>query len=179
MTCPETCLWGGRVRILLSGEVLFMMTMLRETHWPLFLCPPRVSGQPVMGHGCVSDCTCGILWKEEFTTYLSGGSDSKECACKAGNLGLIPGSGRSPGGGHGNPLQYSCLENPMDGGAWRATVMGLQESDTTEWLSTHAVNVDAIGVVWKGLLCSVRLSLACEMGENRAISPTSVVYYSF
>ena len=138
MTCPETCLWGGRVRILLSGEVLFMMTMLRETHWSLFLCPPRVSGQPVMGHGCVSDCTCGILWKEEFTTYLSGGSDSKECACKAGNLGLIPGSGRSPGGGHGNPLQYSCLENPMDGGAWRATVMGLQESDTTEWLSTHA-----------------------------------------
>ena len=46
------------------------------------------------------------------------GSDGKESACNAGDLGLIPGSGRSPGGGHGNPLQYSCLENPMDSGAW-------------------------------------------------------------
>ena len=46
--------------------------------------------------------------------------------------GLIPGLGRSPGGGHGNPLQYSCLENPMDRGAWWATVQGNKESDTTE-----------------------------------------------
>ena len=46
-----------------------------------------------------------------------GGSDGKESACNAGDLGLIPGSGRSPGEGHGNPLQYSCLENPMDKGA--------------------------------------------------------------
>ena len=43
------------------------------------------------------------------------------------DLGLIPGSGRSPGGGHGNPLQYSCLENPMDRGAWWATVHGWQQ----------------------------------------------------
>ena len=43
-----------------------------------------------------------------------GGSDGKESACNAGNLGSIPGSGRSPGEGNGNPLQYSCLENPMD-----------------------------------------------------------------
>ena len=41
------------------------------------------------------------------------------------DAGLVPGSGRSPGGGHGNPLQYSCLENPMDGGAWQATVRGV------------------------------------------------------
>ena len=46
--------------------------------------------------------------------------------------GSIPGSGRSPGGGHGNPLQYSCLENPMDRGDWWATVHGVTESDTTE-----------------------------------------------
>ena len=45
-------------------------------------------------------------------------SDGKECACNAGDLGLITGLGRFPGGGHGNPLQYSCLENPMDRGAW-------------------------------------------------------------
>ena len=50
----------------------------------------------------------------------------------AGDLGSIPGSERSPAGGHGNPLQYSCLENPMDRGAWWATVYGSQESDTTE-----------------------------------------------
>ena len=51
-----------------------------------------------------------------------GGSDGKESACNAEDPGSSPGSGRSPGGEHGNPLQYSCLENPMDGGAWRATV---------------------------------------------------------
>ena len=48
----------------------------------------------------------------------SGGPESKESACKAGDLGLIPGSGRSPGEENGNPLQYSCLEDPMDGGTW-------------------------------------------------------------
>ena len=52
-----------------------------------------------------------------------GGSDSKETTCSTGDLGLIPGLGRSPGRGHGNQLQYSCLENPMDRGAWRATVL--------------------------------------------------------
>ena len=53
-------------------------------------------------------------------------------ACNVGDLGLIPGSGRSTGEGNGNPLQYSCLENPMDGGAWWATVHGVAESDMTE-----------------------------------------------
>ena len=51
-------------------------------------------------------------------------------------MGSIPGSGRSPGGGHGNPLQYSCLRNPMDKGAWWATVHGVAKSRTR--LSTHA-----------------------------------------
>ena len=59
--------------------------------------------------------------------WLSG----KESACQAGDVGSIPGSGRSPGGGHGNPFQYSCLENPMDRGAWWATVHGVAESDWT------------------------------------------------
>ena len=54
-----------------------------------------------------------------------GGSDGKESACNAGDLGSILGSGRSPGEGSGYPLQYSCLRNPMDRGAWRATVHGV------------------------------------------------------
>ena len=57
-----------------------------------------------------------------------GGSDNKESAYNAGDLGLIPGSGRSPGEGNGCSLQYSCLENPMDRGAWRATVYGITKS---------------------------------------------------
>ena len=61
------------------------------------------------------------------------GSDSKESACNGGALGLIPGLGKSPGKGHGYLLQYSCLENAMDRGAWQATVHGVTKSWT--WLS--------------------------------------------
>ena len=57
-----------------------------------------------------------------------GGSDSKESACSAGDLGLIPGLGRSPGEGNGNPLQYCCLGNPMDKGAWWATDHGVSKN---------------------------------------------------
>ena len=59
-----------------------------------------------------------------------GGSEVKASASNVGDLGSIPGSGRSPGEGNGNPLQYSCLENPMDGGAWWATVHGVAQSQT-------------------------------------------------
>ena len=59
-----------------------------------------------------------------------GGSDSKESVCNAGDLGLIPWLGRSSGEGSGNPLQYSCLENPMDRGAWQATVHSVAKSWT-------------------------------------------------
>ena len=65
-----------------------------------------------------------------------GGSDSKEPACNAGDLGLIPGLGRTPGGGHGNPLQYSCLENPHGQKSLAIySPWGHKESDTTERLS--------------------------------------------
>ena len=63
-------------------------------------------------------------------------SHGKESACSAGELVSIPGSGRSPGGGHGSPLQYSCLENPMDGGAWRALMHRAAESDMTDCLTS-------------------------------------------
>ena len=63
-----------------------------------------------------------ITWKnEKFGGYMQGfpgGSEVKESASNVGDPGSVPGLGRSPGEGNGNPLQYSCLENPMDGGAW-------------------------------------------------------------
>ena len=64
-----------------------------------------------------------------------GGTSGKEPACNGRDIrdvGSIPGLGRSPGGGPGNPLQYSCLENPIDGGVWQATVHRVAELDTTE-----------------------------------------------
>ena len=63
------------------------------------------------------------------------GSDSKESACSAGDPHLICGSGRSPGEGNGNPLQYYCPENHTDRGAWWSTTYGVAESDTTEQLT--------------------------------------------
>ena len=59
-----------------------------------------------------------------------GGSDGKEFACNVGHPVSIPGSGRSPGEGNGNPLQYSCLENSVDRGAWKATVHGVAKGRT-------------------------------------------------
>ena len=64
-----------------------------------------------------------------------GGSDSKESTCNTGDLGSIPELRRSSGEGNGYPLQYSCLENPMDRGAWQASLHGKAEPDTTEQLS--------------------------------------------
>ena len=62
-----------------------------------------------------------------------GFSMGKESPCNAGDAGSIAESGRYPGGGHGNPLHYSCLEDPEDRGVWQATVLGVaEESDTTE-----------------------------------------------
>ena len=72
---------------------------------------------------------------------FQGGAAVKNLPANAGDVGdagLIPGSGRSPGGGNGNPLQYSCLENSLNGGAWGATVHGVtKESDTAEHTHTH------------------------------------------
>ena len=84
-------------------------------------------------HGSEVCCIFGSV--SSFQASL-GGSVVKNSPTNAGDAGLIPGWGRSPGGGNGNPLQYSYLGNPMDRGAWRATVPGVtKESDETELLS--------------------------------------------
>ena len=78
-----------------------------------------------------------LLYTQVASRRLSG----KESACNAGNLGLIPGSGRSPGGGHGNPLQYSYLEKPMDRGVWQATFHKVVRSQTPlRQISMHYKN---------------------------------------
>ena len=83
-------------------------------------------------HGHVFSILWNIFLGTELLGHMGfpGGSDGKESACIVRDLGLIPGLGRFPGEGNGNPLQYSCLENPMDGGAWRATVHGVAKSWT-------------------------------------------------
>ena len=82
-------------------------------------------------HGVAKSWTCLSNWTELNWAFFPGVSSGKEPAANAGDirhLGSIPGLGRSPGGGHGNPLQYSYLENPLNRGAWQATVHGLAKS---------------------------------------------------
>ena len=89
-----------------------------------------------------------------------GGSDGKASAYKAGDPASIPGSGRSLGEGNGTPLQYSCLENPMDGGAWLATVHGVAKSQIqlsdftitiTKQTSNSAYGIENINCIWQSL----------------------------
>ena len=77
------------------------------------------------------------VWRDLVRVWgFPGSSDSEEATCNAGNLGLIPWSGRLPREGTDNPLQYSCLENPMGRGAWQAIALGISESDMTEQVNT-------------------------------------------
>ena len=71
-----------------------------------------------------------MLTIQDILKGFSGGSVVKESACQTGDMGLIPGSGRSPGEGNSNSLQYCCLGNSIARGAWRATVYGLPTSQT-------------------------------------------------
>ena len=101
---------------------------LRHAVSPSKLCPLRgpdhrslglvvgISQVPI----CLAHQTSSSVLSHWFKNSLGfpGGSEGKVSACNVGDMGLIPGSGGSPGEGNGNPLQYSCLENPMDGGPW-------------------------------------------------------------
>ena len=81
-------------------------------------------------HFVLQDQTCLLFWLSLDFLGFPSGSDGKKFACNTGDPGSIPGLGSSPGEGNGNPLQCSCLGNPMDGGAWRATVHGVTKSQT-------------------------------------------------
>ena len=97
---------------------------------------PNLITQLVKNPSAMKEIFLGkICWKRNrlltpIFMGFPGGSDSKESACNAGELGLISGLGRSPGEGNGNPLQCSCLKNPMDRGTWWATVNGVSQSRT-------------------------------------------------
>ena len=71
-----------------------------------------------------------LSWLVGRAPGFPGGSDDKQSVCNAGDMGSIPGLERSPGEGNGNPLHYSCLENPMDREAWWATIHGIAQSWT-------------------------------------------------
>ena len=89
-----------------------------------------------------------------------GGSDSKESACNVGDLSLIPGFGRSPGGGHGNPLQCSCLEKPHGQKSLVGySPWGCKELDTTEWLSTAQSMNNSLFLIWDSVACLLELIL--------------------
>ena len=97
----QTSVMSAPLRLLVP-ELQVIMPVIRAvvlTLWIRVFPPPRTSGS-IQRH----------FWG------FSGDSAGKESACSAGDLGSIPGLGRAPGGGHGNPLQYSCLENPLDRG---------------------------------------------------------------
>ena len=77
-----------------------------------------------------------LVWGSPLSDCFPCSSVSKESACNVGDLGSIPGSGRSPGKGNGNPLQYSCLENLMDTRAWKVTVYGVARVGCN-WATNH------------------------------------------
>ena len=94
-----------------------------------------------------------------------GGSVVKNSPASAGNLGLTPGSGRSPGGGNGNPPQYSCLGNLMDRGAWQTTVLGVKKN----WIRLN---------VCVFLFCFLFYSTLQQIGWSRPISGGQSVSHS-
>ena len=115
--------------------------------YQIFQCGRQpIRWSPVNSHPLHNSLPLGVGWaqwlfsnKKNIAKVVPGGSDSKESTCGVGDLGSIPGLGRSPGEEDGYPFQYSCLRNSMDRGAWWATVHGVTKSRTwlSDWLTNH------------------------------------------
>ena len=143
-----------------SKSVIWVQLLLSFYWW-------KTWGQAVKLDGLSQSCTAGE-WQSTVWARLSGfrsfpgGTSGKEPICNAGDVrdaGSIPGSGRSLGGGHGNPLQNSCLENPMDHGAW--SLWGRKESDTTEvtWHAWHWSNSSCRPMHWRQTTYTFKIHL--------------------
>ena len=125
----------------LRGEPQASHSLLPHPRCPLLVA--KVRGPPGLGQRAFSDHLFPVtIWVLVMSTGwgFPGGLVGQEPTCSAGetgDVGLIPGWGRSPGEGHGNPLQYSCLDNPMGRGAWWATVHGVTSQTQLKQRSTH------------------------------------------
>ena len=144
LRAPQGCCYTYRVRFMVSGRALTHQgpaisgSTLSASHSPggstlTTPCPDEGTNLPSEQSAQVTQLTHGRIgiWNpSDVSKGFPGGSGSKLSAHNAGDPGSNPRSGRSPAEGNGNPLQYSCLENPMDRGAWRATVYGVAKSRT-------------------------------------------------
>ena len=128
---PRLGCWQGNPKISKARKLLSPLG-LEESRYEMMM-PELWSQDHQVTSGATVELLRGTRSGEEGGC-LSGSSlvdlDSRESTCNAGDMGLIPGSGRYPGEGNGYPLQYSCLENSMDRGAWRATIHGVANSRT-------------------------------------------------
>ena len=128
----------------ISGSFCVFVSLFSLSQVSPCLSPTLTSGSVSYLFLCLCLFTCLLLGDVSASLFglfhpplgLPRWYSGKESACQAGDLSSILGSGRSPGEGNGNPLQHSCLENPMDRGAWQATVHAVTRSWTR--LSTHA-----------------------------------------
>ena len=117
--CTENLLWAR----MCTMHIFPFISSSKQAHIIKGNCEVQRDSTACLGPQVIKD-------SQNLNPVFPSGSDSKESACNAGDLGSIPGLGRSPGEGNGNPLQDSCLENPMDRGAWQATGHGVTKSWT-------------------------------------------------
>ena len=116
-----------------KGVVVSLIQTQQESSLKEFLISPRkisLEHMQRLKQQCISVFYLSFYVLVNCKRGFPSGSEGKASACNVGDPGSIPGSGRSPGEGNGNPLQYSCLEKPMDGEAWQATVHGVAKSRT-------------------------------------------------
>ena len=134
--CLDHCLTSKSLfRYFLSWRLVLIACFLQ---WPRLLLDPR----------CYIPSLLHFLLHSTYHLLgFPGALDGKESACNAGDPGSIPGLGRSAREGNGHPLQYSCLENLMDRGTWRAAVHAIPELDMTEWLTLSLCTTTCIPIL--------------------------------